>query len=165
MLQYYTILPRYYFRLPNRASDLLYYICYLARQNTKKIAEQGYYTISTRAIQHRLFLPSEVNNINPQRTIKQPIKDAINELMMEHSNRYGTTELRLELIYNEKGNITDFLENGYLKVRITGDFAEPFMAISRNTANRIEAAQKRQTSIVDRALVKNMTKKLQATGC
>ena len=60
--QYFTILPRYYFRLPNRASDLLYYIFYLARQHTRDIEERGYFTIGFRAIQHRLQLPSEVGN-------------------------------------------------------------------------------------------------------
>ena len=78
--QYFTILPRYFFKLPNRASDLLYYIFYLARQHTRDIEERGYFTIGFRAIQHRLQLPSEIDNGNPYRTIKEPIEDAIEQI-------------------------------------------------------------------------------------
>ena len=68
LIQYFTFLSSYYFKLSNRASDLLYYIFYLARQNTKEIEERGYFTIGFRAIQHRLQLPSEIGNNNPDGT-------------------------------------------------------------------------------------------------
>ena len=80
LTQYFTILPRYYFRLPNRASDLLYYSFLLARQHTKDIEERGYFTISFRAIQHKLQLPNEKGLNNPQRDIKDAIEDAIEQL-------------------------------------------------------------------------------------
>lgn len=160
--QYFTILPRYYFKLPNRASDLLYYIFYLARQHTKDIEERGYFTIGFRAIQHRLQLPSEVGNLNPYRTIKQPIEEAIEQIEDGHSGLYGNMEFALLPVYDEDASIAEYLDNGYLKVTLTGAFAETFIAISRDTAKQIEAAQKRQARITEKAVAINTAKKMEA---
>lgn len=160
--QYFTILPRYYFRLPNRASDLLYYIFYLTRQHTKDIEERGYFTISFRAIQHRLQLPSEVGNNNPDRTIKQPIEEAIEQIENGHSGLYGNEDFSLLPVYDEYAPIANFLDNGYLRVELKGSFAETFIAISEDTAKQIEAAQKRQARITEKAIAINTAKKLEA---
>lgn len=160
--QYFTILPRYYFRLPNRASDLLYYIFYLARQHTKDIEERDYFTISFRAIQHRLQLPSEVGNNNPDRTIKQPIEEAIEQIEDGHSGLYGNEDFSLLPVYDEYAPIASFLDNGYLRVELKGSFAETFIAISKDTAKQIEAAQKRQARITEKAVAINTAKKLEA---
>lgn len=160
--QYFTILPRYYFRLPNRASDLLYYIFYLARQHTKDIEERGYFTISFRAIQHRLQLPSEVGNNNPDRTTKQPIEEAIEQIEDGHSGLYGNEDFSLLPVYDEYAPIASFLDNGYLRVELKGSFAETFIAISKDTAKQIEAAQKRQARITEKAVAINTAKKLEA---
>ena len=150
--QYFTILPRYYFKLPNRASDLLYYIFFLARQHTRDIEERGYFTIGFRAIQHRLQLPSEIDNGNPYRTIKQPIEEAIEELETEHSLLYGNTDFSLLPVYEEAASIKDYLDNGYLRVSLTGAFAETYIAISKDTAKQIEQAEKRQARITEKAV-------------
>ena len=160
--QYFTILPHYYFKLSNRASDLLYYIFYLARQHTRDIEERGYFTISFRAIQQRLQLPSEVGSPNPQRDIKQPIENAIGELETEHSNLYGNTELSLLPVCDDTAPIADYLNNGYLKVGLTGSFAETFIAISKDTAKQMETAQKRKARITEKAVAINTAKKLEA---
>ena len=160
--QYFTILPRYYFRLPNRASDLLYYIFYLARQHTREIEERGYFTIGFRAIQHRLQLPSENSTKNPQRDIKDPIDEAIEQIETGHSGLYGNMEFSLLPVYDDYATISDYLENGYLKVGLSGAFAETFIAISKETAKRIETAQKRQARITEKAIAANMAKKLEA---
>ena len=150
--QYFTILPRYYFRLPNRASDLLYYIFFLARQNTKEIAERGYFTIGFRAIQHRLQLPSEIGNKDPQRTIKQPIEEAIEQLEQEHNSLYGNTDFSLLPVCDDDAPIAEYLDNGYLKVGLTGDFAKTFIQISQDTSKQIEKAEKMKARITERAI-------------
>ena len=160
--QYFTILPRYYFKLPNRASDLLYYIFFLARQHTRDIEERGYFTIGFRAIQHRLQLPSEIDNGNPYRTIKQPIEEAIEELEAEHSNLYGDTEFSLLAVYDEAANIKDYLDNGYLRVGLTGAFAETYIEISKDTAKKIEQAEKRQARITEKAVAIKTAKTIEA---
>lgn len=150
--QYFTILPRYYFKLPNRASDLLYYIFFLARQRTRDIEERGYFTIGFRAIQHRLHLPSEAGTKNPQRDIKDPIDEAIKELETEHSLLYGNTEFSLLPVYDEAASIKDYLDNGYLRVGLTGAFAQTYIEISKDTAKQIEQAEKRQARITEKAV-------------
>ena len=160
--QYFTILPRYYFKLPNRASDLLYYIFFLARQHTRDIEERGYFTIGFRAIQHRLQLPSEAGTKNPQRDIKDPIDEAIEELETEHSLLYGNTEFSLLPVYDEAASIKDYLDNGYLRVGLTGAFAKTYIEISKDTAKQIEAAQKRQARITEKAVAIKTAKALEA---
>lgn len=162
LAQYFTILPRYYFRLSNRASDLLYYIFYLARQHTRGIEEKGYFTISFRAIRHRLQLPSEKGNNNPDRTIRQPIEDALEQIEEAHSNYYGNMEFSLLPVYDEGWTITQYLENGYLQVSLSGGFASPFKEISMDTAKRIEAGRKRKDRIAEKAAVINLAKKMEA---
>lgn len=160
--QYFTILPRYYFKLSNRGSDLLYYVFFLARQHTKDIEERGYFTIGFRAIQHRLQLPSEVGNGNPYRTIKQPIEEAIEELEREHSKFYGNTEFSLLPVCEDEAPIAEYLDNGYLQVGLKGAFAHTFIQISRETAKQIEQAEKRQARITEKAVAMKTAAALEA---
>lgn len=156
LTQYFTILPHYYFRLPNRASDLLYYIFFLARQHTRDIEERGYFTIGFRAIHHRLQLPNEKGSPNPQRDIKDVIETAIVQLEDEHSKTYGNMEFSLLPVYDDEAPITEFLDNGYLKVSLSGEFAKAFIDISKNTKKQIANARKRQERIQEIAIAKKI---------
>ena len=161
MAQYFTILPRYYFRLSNRGSDLLYYIFYLARQNTKEIEQNGSFNISFRALQQRLKLPSEINNGNPYKTIKQPIETAIEELETEHNAMYGNTEFSLYPVYDDNASIVEYLDKGYLRIGLTGDFAKTFTEISTKTAKQIEEIQRKRQRITEKAIAANMAKNME----
>lgn len=160
LAQYFTILPRYYFRLPNRASDLLYYIFYLARQNTDKIERQHYFTISFRAIQHELQLPNEKGLNNPQRDIKEAIEAAVVQIENEHSNYYHNKEFSLELVYDEAATISDYLDNGYLKIKFEETFAKVFIELYEKAAKKIEQAKKKQERIQAEAITRATAKKL-----
>ena len=159
LTQYFTILPRYYFRLPNRASDLLYYIFFLARQHTKDIEERGYFTISFRAIQHKLQLPNEKGLNNPQRDIKDAIEDAIEQLETEHSKTYGNMEFSLLPVYDEEAPIAEYLDNGYLEVSLTGAFAEPFISQSQTQQKKIQQAEQKKERMEEKAIAMKMAKK------
>ena len=161
LAQYFTILPRYYFRLPNRASDLLYYIFYLARQNTDKIERQHYFTISFRAIQHELQLPSEKRLNNPLRDIKEAIETAVGQIEKEHSNYYHNKEFSLELVYDEAATISDYLDNGYLKIKFEETFAKVFIELYEKAAKKIEQAKKKQERIQAEAITRATAKKLE----
>ena len=168
MLQYFTILPPYYFRLPNRASDLLYYICYLARQkeNARKIEERGYFTISFRAIHSCLQLPSELQTKNPQRDIKDAIEEAVEQIENENKAMYPTPKDKLpdftmELVYGEYNSIEEYLVNGYLKVMFKGAFAQSFIELSKNTAKQIEASRKKSERIQEKAIATNLAKSME----
>ena len=154
---FYTVLPRYYFRLSNRASDLLYYIFYIARQRTKDIESRGYFTISMRAIQERLNLPSEIGNANPDRTIKKPIEDAV-EAIEEASN---DKEFNIELHYKEGAPIASYLSNGYLKIELKGEYAKDFIALSKEKAKQIEKHEKKKEEIIEKAIIKKVADKME----
>ena len=173
LTQYFTILPTYYFRLSNRASDLLYYIFYLARQHTgeKDIVEiedektgkktqAVVFNISFRAIQHRLQLPNEKGAANPQRDIKDAIERAIEELEDNHKTTYDNMEFSLLPVYDDNAPITSFLDNGYLKVSLTGSFATAFIELSKDTARQIAEAEKRKERIIEQAMIKATADKI-----
>lgn len=152
MTQYFTLIPKYYFRLPNRSSDLLYYIFFIARQRTADIEQRGYFTISFRAIQAQLQLPNELSTPNPQRDIKNQIEKAIEEIEDQHSRYYSNTDFSLLPVYDDKANIKSFLDNGYLQVSFKNDFAQTFIKISQEKRKQIEATQKRSERITEKAI-------------
>lgn len=159
--EYFTILPLYAFGLPNRAFDLLFYIFYLARQHTKDIAEKGYFTIGFRAIQQRLHLPDEKGLNNPQRDIKDAILvDAIEPIEDKHHAMYNNGEFHLTPYCNETLPATAFLDEGYLKVELTGSYAQSFVEISQKAAQMISDGQKRRERQEDRARALALAEKI-----
>jgi len=119
---YITILPQWGYALQNEnAYILLDYIYYLARQNTDKIQERGYFTIGLDTIRQHLGLPSpdevkdEYNRRYNQLIIK-PIDDAIAAIKEKQEG----DELKITPIYslNDK-NVHEYLD-GYLEIRING---------------------------------------------
>lgn len=158
LMQYFTILPRYYFKLSNRASDLLYYIFYIARQRTKDIKERGGFTISLRAIHGYLRLPNETGLNNPQRDIKQPIEDAIEQIENEHNAMYGNLDFSLLPVCDDSLSISDYLDNGYLKIELKGDFATNFIRFCKSTEKKIKDNKQKQERIAEKAIAIKLAK-------
>lgn len=161
LAQYFTLLPRYYFSLPLRAKVLLLYIFFLARQNTKKIKESGHFNISFRSIQARLNLPSEINNTNPGRTIKDEIENAVEKIEEAHSAYYGSSEKTGEpdfqlLLHKADGSITDYLDRGYLEVTLKGAFAEDYIKISSEQEKKITSEAEKRESRKEQAIIKRL---------
>ena len=153
--QFYTIIPRYAFKLPNRSFDLLFYIFYIARQRIKEISERGYFTIGMRAIQERLNLPNEHQTKNPDRDIKQAIDEAITEIEKHNeSNDFTITP-----IYDLKAPIANYLSNGYLKIGLKGKYAQNFIAISQNKDKQIKTIPKSKNSAAEKSIATNAAKK------
>ena len=159
LFQYFTILPKFAFQLKSRPFDLLYTIFYLARQNNKQIREKGYFTMGFRTIQQRLDLPSEIDNKDPQKTIRQPIEEAI--AAIEQHLVAEEPELAIVPVYDDRANIRDYLENGYLRIELKGSYAGYFIEQSENRQKQIEKKAKQQQDIVDKAKVKVLQKKLE----
>jgi hypothetical protein len=119
---YITILPRWGYSLQSEnAYMLLDYIYYLARQNTNKIQERGYFTINLDTIRQHLGLPSpdEVKNDyngHYNQLIIKPIEDAINSI----KERQEGNELNITPVYaSNYKNIHEYLD-GYLEIRMSG---------------------------------------------
>ncbi len=159
LTQYFTKIPKYYFRLSNRASDLLYYIFYLARQHTREIADRGYFTVSFRAIHSLLKLPSEIDTQRHEQLIRKPLEGAIAEIETEHKQMYGNKDFLLELVYDEKAGIAEYLDNGYLKVSLAGAFAEPFILQYQEQEKKIRQADQKKERIEEKAIAMKMAKK------
>ena len=70
-------------------------------------------------------------------------------------------EFCLQLEYDEEAPIAEYLENGYLKIILNGTFAKTFIEISKDTTKQIEAAQKRQARITEKAIATATAKRLE----
>jgi len=116
---YITILPRWGYTLQSEnAYMLLDYIYYLARQNTDKIRERGYFTINLDTIRQHLGLPSpeEVQKGNYNKLIVKPIEDAIIAI----DEKQEGNEFKITPVYTlEYKNIHEYLD-GYLEIKMGG---------------------------------------------
>ena len=151
LAQYFTKIPKYFFGLSDNAAKLLYYIFYLARQNTQNIAEKGCFSIKFRAIHNLLNLPSEKGNHKPQETIKTPIEKAIDEIETEHSKMYENQEFSILPVYDQKMKISEYLDEGYLKISLKGTFATDFIDQNNKKEQKIIQSEKRKEKIVEKS--------------
>ena len=145
---YITILPQWGYALKSEnAYMLLDYIYYLARQNTDKIQERGYFTINLNTIRQHLGLPSledvkNEHNGHYNQLIIKPIEDAINAIKeIQEGNELNITSTH-DLNYK---NIHEYL-NGYLEIKLSG-FSYDYMdkrAIKEE--KRIAEAQRKTLS-------------------
>lgn len=132
LINYWTALPDFSFALPNRAYDLNRYIFNQARQNLNEIEKQGGFTISLRAVQKVLNLPDEKKTSHPQQDIKDAIENAIEEIEKRSKSQDYTITLYCngKPYESEKINITEYLNKGYLDIRLKGKYAERFKALA-----------------------------------
>lgn len=156
LTQFYTILPKWAFKLRVKSWDLLYYIFYLARQSLKRISEKGYFTLSFKAIHAYLMLPEAGLTKNPQRDIKDVIESAITEI----EDIAQTSDLQFIPRYNENDNIKEYLSNGYLEVHFKGVYSEKLLELYKRNTKRIKQAEDKRERIIEAAKIKNMQKKL-----
>ena len=147
---YFTVFPRFAYALSNNAFNLVRYIFFLARQNTKPIKEKGTFTISLEAVRENLGLPapSEVKNSKYKQFIMEPIEAAIEEIeeaakAAPEAKEYGFT---ITPVGTDTNNVYKWLE-GYLEIGLKGDFAETFIKLAtkaeedREKWNRIKTAE------------------------
>ena len=125
------ILPNWCYSLSSENAYMLSdYIFYLARQNTDKIKERGYFTISLNSIRIQLGLPDpEVVKTEHNRRYNQliinPIEEAITAIEdVQQKNELTLTHLTITPIYNPNyKNIHEYLD-GYIEIRISGSVYE-----------------------------------------
>ena len=148
--QAFSILPKYYYELPNKPSELIYYIFFIARQHTEGIKKRGHFTISFRAIQQALHLPSEKETEHPKRDILDVIYNAIDEIDKAQIKYFHSEDLLSLYTENDNGtNITEILNEGYLNVNLTGDFAAPFIKIENDKIKGLKEAERRRQKALE----------------
>lgn len=126
--EFYTKVPKWAFKLSSRAFSVMFYVFYLARQNVKNINDNHYFTIKPRSIQIFLNLPDEKETTDPKRVIKEPIKDAIDEINKEAAPNSFNIELEPKAI-NRK--IKDFLDNSTITVHLNNEYSDAFSSLKK----------------------------------
>lgn len=163
LIQFYTYLPEYYFKLSSKADALLYSIFYLARQKGHELQKNGCFKIKFRTLQYRMNLPDESGLANAKRDIKDVIESAITEIEENHRETYNNDALQLTPKgFKESDNISKYLDNGYLEVRLNGDFLHPFLKAENLKVKKVSQAKKRREKIKDEAKAKNLANTLEA---
>lgn len=184
---FFTVLPAWAFAISApKAFDLVCYIFLQARQHSKleKLATKGYFDISFRSIQQRLSLPSEEGNANPNRTIREPLEEAILRIDGTYGEynrknkikiKDGQEELYLQVMYDKRPlseveetdgfrtlTIKEWLDKCSLRVYLRGEYLKPFVQLHTDQQRQIQAAQHRKERIIDQAKAINTAKAMEA---
>ena len=166
LAQYFTVIPEYSYSLKTAAFSLIYYIFYLARQNTIEIAQNECFNISLEAIRAYMSLPNTSETSNQTYLIKKPIEEAIEEIEQKNNDSNFTLTL-YHYDYDKKTgkgkhiedceNVEEWL-NCYLEVGLHGDYAKYFLSIAQTTREKIEAGNKRRNKALQRVIEKQIEK-------
>lgn len=151
---FYTVVPDYCLSLSNRAFDLAMMVFNGIRLNATQLNEHGYFDISNRQLQADLCLPSEIGCINPNRDIKAPIENSICEIEDRQAELLNYNDIRFERIGNENAKTGEYLNEGVLRVHVSGSLLERVCGIAENKAKRIKKAEK----IIEKAKIKALAK-------
>lgn len=162
VIPFFSALPDFYFELQDRPAALLKYIFYLARQNTRKIEEQGHFNISFRAIHYLFGLPNPATTKNPKRDIKDAIEDAIDQIEEKYckyaapipknaTGEKAVPDFALLPVADSTAPIQEYLDKGYLQVSLKGEYARRFIEISKKTTYSIKAAEAKRARIEEKA--------------
>ena len=136
----FTVFPDWAYLLGPVAFDLVWYIFYLARQNTRDVASSGTFTISLESVRHQLGLPTpdDVSGRQYRQQIRTPIEEAIEEI-----------EKRVAETPEAKGNffITPHVDEattdidqwlkGYLEIELRNEYAQFFKKIATSQEKKI----------------------------
>ena len=139
-----TVLPKWAYTLESENAYMLVdYIFYLAKQNTYKIKENGYFTISLEAIRMQLGLPSpdevkENHNRNYNIHIINPIEEAITAI----ENSQQENELTITQVYDHGHKTAEEYLAGFLKIGLSGEAME-YMENRATTKAKMQAETKR----------------------
>lgn len=154
ILKYYTAMPSSCFRLSDNAFDLEYYIFNRARQQTKQIAEKGYFTANILSVAEFMNLPINEKK-NPRQLVIRPLEKAI----IEVNESLDSSRFFIEICTDKNGNLQRYL-SGYLKVNLLNNYADTFIQIAHNKQKKINAAIAKSERVKETAAVKAEMKRL-----
>lgn len=156
-VRFFTPFPYFYFKLSAKGRDLLYYIFYLAANNKAEIAKNGYFNISFRSIQSFLMLPSEIDNKFPGRLIKEPIEMAIEDIEAANAEIDSERQLTLTpyppLDVAREMPIGRFLDEGFLQVGISGEYAKYYIEGHKRKVKQIEKTQSKKEKLQEKIAI------------
>ena len=140
LTEFYTLLPKWAFSLSPNAFDLIRYIFRRARQECKNIATKGSFNISMEKLSEYMGLPAYSGKDDYNR-IRKPIEEALlrveNAILSNNDN-----DIKLEpYIKGEdivKAKIKKWLFEGYIQVKLSGEYATYFSRFYNNIGSSIE---------------------------
>lgn len=154
-LLYFAPIPKTYFSLGTKPSDLQFYIFTLARIKKNELRNKGFFTIKLRTIQQELGLISEEKTKSPTDKIKNPILKAIEDVNKAENN----PDFHITVDYDKNGTIKDFLDNGFITVYMKGDYSKRIIQIAENQEAKIKALADRKDKITAQAQALALAKK------
>lgn len=156
--EFYSILPKESFKLPSHAFDLIVYIFFLARQkqNVDKIKEQGFFDINMRTVQERLGLPNEKTTKNPG----QKIFDVIDKAITDIEDELKTKNLTITPYYNEYGKASEKLDQGFLRIGLTGEYSKYYIDLAESRQKQIKSRQAKKERVIEQAKIKALADKM-----
>lgn len=155
---YFTILPRYYFKLPARAAFLLQKVFGQARQNIDVIAAGRPFIIGIQTIQMCLGLPPISATIHPRRDIIDEIKNAIDAINDMETQTHDSAPCLLITPRYSGDSVQDYMR-GALQIQLQGAYRERFITLAGKKAKKVAAAERRKERIEDAAKAQALTKK------
>ena len=161
LASYFTVFPRWAYKLKTNAFAMVRYIFFVARQNGKKIKETGKFTILMDTVREQIGLPSaEEAGKNPGKLIINPIEDAITEIEDAFRNDADSKESVFTITPVQIGTskINEWLQ-GYLEIEMSGKYAETFIQIATKAEREMEQWEKAKRAELARIAAKNETAK------
>ncbi len=146
-LLYFAPLPKTYFSLGTKPSDLIYYIFTQARRRKGELTKKGNFTIKLRTIQQELGLVDETKTKSPTDKIKNPILKAIEDVNKAENN----PNFHISVDYDKNGTIKDFLDCGYITVELKGEYSKRIITIAENQETKIKALAEKKEKIQEQA--------------
>lgn len=159
---FFTIIPKWAFKLDNKAFALLKLIFERARFETKNITDKNIksgsfsFNISMRNIQNTLSIPNEEQTNKHNEYIRKPIEKAIEDIEKAYGNEINIDEsgnyeknIDLEILVKPKRNeqadyketIQEFLEQ-YIEITLKGQFADFFIKQFINSRKKNQKTEK-----------------------
>lgn len=146
LAEQFTVFPDWAYALGTGAFDLVRYIFYIARQNTKAIAETGTFNISIEAVRIAMGLPDveEVKNRRYKQLIRTPIEEAIVEVEQrvaetpEAKGRFFITPR----VNDATDDIDTWIKTGSLEIELRDEYVTLFTKIAEDQKTLIEGAKK-----------------------
>lgn len=144
LASYFTVFPRWAYRLKTNAFAMVRYIFFVARQNGKKIKETGKFSIVLDTMREQIGLPTaEEAGKNPGKLIINPIEDAITEIedTFRKDNDSKESVFTITPVQIGTSKINEWLQ-GRLEIEISGKYAETFIQIATRAVREMELWEK-----------------------
>lgn len=164
LLDKFTVLPNYFYRLSTKAGLLLYRIFSSLRQENGKIKKSGHLSLNLGKIATDIGLPQIDRVKDPKSKILDKLTDSVEEILNQERLN-GNGDLFLRVVYPEgKKTVKEILDNGYIEVSLkNGAVKDYFLRLADNrekiVSNKKKAVEKAQKKALKNFALKKLEEK------